>query len=173
MAGIVCYTGTNSRHAVRSREPSSAACLINIALSLRQCCLEAPVTSVTGRGILPRWGKPQRSTHGEYPKTSAITDVTVIGTRCAFTTEHVSNATCVTLFSIVFSRERLVSRKSKSFERELSDPTPDEIRERSAEVRRGWSKRVAARRQAWAEPTWSPPLVMTVELIREMNARQD
>ena len=66
-----------------------------------------------------------------------------------------------------------MSRKSKSFERESSDPTPDEIRERSAEVRRGWRKRVAARRQAWAEPTWSPPLVMTVELIREMNARQD
>jgi|TARA_B110000495_G_scaffold200585_1_gene216125 hypothetical protein len=66
-----------------------------------------------------------------------------------------------------------MSNKSKPFERETSDPTPDEIRKRSAEVRRGWSKRVAARRQAWAEPTWTPPLVMTVELIREINARQD
>jgi len=66
-----------------------------------------------------------------------------------------------------------MSNKSKPIERETSDPTPDEIRKRSAEVRRGWSKRVAARRQAWAEPTWTPPLVMTVELIREINARQD
>ncbi|MDE0862204.1 MAG: hypothetical protein OSA98_00350 [Rubripirellula sp.] len=66
-----------------------------------------------------------------------------------------------------------MSNKSKPFERETFDPTPDEIRKRSAEVRRGWSKRVAARRQAWAEPTWTPPLVMTVELIREINARQD
>ena len=66
-----------------------------------------------------------------------------------------------------------MARKSKPFERESSDPTPDEIRVRSAEVRKGWSKRVAARRQAWMEPTWTPPLVMTVELIREINARQD
>ena len=67
----------------------------------------------------------------------------------------------------------IMSRKTHPFDREPSDPTPDEIRERSAEVRKGWSKRVTARRQAWPEPTWTPPLVATVELIREMNARPD
>lgn len=67
----------------------------------------------------------------------------------------------------------IMSKKTQPFDREPSDPTPDEIRERSAEVRKKWSKRVTARRQAWPDPTWTPPLVMTVELIREMNSKRD
>ncbi len=54
-------------------------------------------------------------------------------------------------------------------ERGPMDPTPEEIRERSAEIRKGWSKRVAERRHVWPEPSWRPPLVMTIELIRQMS----
>jgi hypothetical protein len=58
-------------------------------------------------------------------------------------------------------------------DREPGDPTPEQIRQRAAEVRRGWSARVVQRRQTWVTPIWSPPLVLTVELLREMNSREE
>lgn len=58
-------------------------------------------------------------------------------------------------------------------DREPSDPTPEQIQERSAEVRRGWSKRVAARRIVQVLTPWAPPLVYTTELVREMNSRRE
>lgn len=83
------------------QEPSSGFWLLIIAAPLRQCCLDDPVTSVMGtRGNLPRWGKRRRVAHGSLSKTSVIRHFSLIGTRYALTTEHVSNATCVTLFSM-------------------------------------------------------------------------
>lgn len=58
-------------------------------------------------------------------------------------------------------------------DRELSDPTPQEIRERAAEIRKRWSPRVAERRKVAPEPRWSPPLVLTIELVRELNAKNE
>ncbi len=55
--------------------------------------------------------------------------------------------------------------------REPSDPTPEQIRKRAAEVRSGWSSRVLKRRRVEDEPTWNPPLVMMIEIVREMNIR--
>jgi hypothetical protein len=54
-----------------------------------------------------------------------------------------------------------------------SDPTQDQIRRRADAIRRRWSQNVTARRRVVAAPTWRPPLVMTVELVRELNARND
>lgn len=65
----------------------------------------------------------------------------------------------------------MISPLTKPHDREPSDPTPEQIEERSAEVRRGWSKRVAARRVAQAPATWTPPLIYITELVREMNGR--
>jgi hypothetical protein len=56
---------------------------------------------------------------------------------------------------------------------ELPDPTAEEIKARSAEIRKGWSKGVAARRQAWADLSWRPPFVMTIELVRHLNQEQE
>lgn len=58
-------------------------------------------------------------------------------------------------------------------DRQPTDPTPEQIRQRAAEVRRRWSKRVVERRQAWVAPPWMPPLVMTIELVRELKGRED
>jgi hypothetical protein len=49
----------------------------------------------------------------------------------------------------------------------------DEIEERSAEVRSGWSKAVSQRRQAWFDPAWRPPLILTIDLVRQMNEKQE
>ena len=61
----------------------------------------------------------------------------------------------------------------RSHDREPSDPTPEQIEERSAEVRRGWSKRVAARRLAQVTSSWAPPLIYATELVREINNRRE
>ena len=60
-------------------------------------------------------------------------------------------------------------RRTKLHDREPCDPTPEQIRERSAEVRRGWSKRVAARRLAQAIAPWAPPVIFASDLARELN----
>jgi len=65
------------------------------------------------------------------------------------------------------------SQPRKPHDREPSDPTPEQIEARSAEVRRGWSKRVAARRITQMLSPWTPPLVYTTELVREMNGRNE
>ena len=56
-------------------------------------------------------------------------------------------------------------------DRRPSDPTQDEIRRRADAIRRRWSPNVTARRRVVPPPTWRPPLVMTVELVRELNAQ--
>ena len=66
-----------------------------------------------------------------------------------------------------------MSQLNHLHDREPSDPTPEQIEMRSAEVRRGWSRRVAARRVTQMFAPWSPPLVYTTELVREINSRQD
>ena len=58
-------------------------------------------------------------------------------------------------------------------DREATDPTLQEIQERSAAIRRGWSKRVTQRRRAWLDPTWRPPLILTIDLVRQMNEKQE
>lgn len=65
------------------------------------------------------------------------------------------------------------SESSKAHDREPCDPTPEQIQSRSAEVRRGWSKRVAARRITQVLSPWTPPLVHTIELVREMNSQHE
>ena len=56
-------------------------------------------------------------------------------------------------------------------DRQPSDPTQDQIRRRADAIRRRWSPNVAARRRVIPAPTWRPPLVLTVELVREINSR--
>ena len=50
-----------------------------------------------------------------------------------------------------------------------SDPSPHEIRERAASIRRQWSKRVLERRRVWVAPTWFPPLI----LIGDMGSAEE
>ncbi len=58
-------------------------------------------------------------------------------------------------------------------DRQLSDPTQQQIRERAAAVRKRWSREVKERRRVTPVASWRPPLVMTVELVREINARNE
>ena len=53
------------------------------------------------------------------------------------------------------------------------DPTPEEIEERSAEIRRGWSARVREKRKVHNAGSWRPPFVMTIELVRQLNGIQE
>jgi hypothetical protein len=66
-----------------------------------------------------------------------------------------------------------VFEQNKLNGREATDPTRQEIEERSAEVRSGWSKAVSQRRQAWFDPAWRPPLILTIDLVRQMNEKQE
>ena len=60
-----------------------------------------------------------------------------------------------------------------SYDRDPTDPTPDQIRARAAEVRRAWSARVMKSRRVHARQPWAPPLVMTIQMLRELNARNE
>lgn len=72
---------------------------------------------------------------------------------------------------ICLSVEHDLMVKDSECHREPFDPTPEKIEERAAEIRRRWSANVIKRRRVSVEPQWMPPLVMTIELIRELNAR--
>jgi hypothetical protein len=61
--------------------------------------------------------------------------------------------------------------KPEASDRDANDPTPDQIRKRAAEVRRRWSRRVHKSRRVTAESTWAPPLILTIELLRELNPK--
>jgi len=50
------------------------------------------------------------------------------------------------------------------------DPTVEQIEDRAAEIRSRWSVNVTAQRKVRVDPPWTPPLVTTIELIRELNA---
>ena len=70
-------------------------------------------------------------------------------------------------------RRRSMSEQHKPRDFELTDPTPEHIEERTAQIRQGWSKGVTSRRQAWADPSWRPPLIMTIDIVRQLNERQE
>lgn len=70
-------------------------------------------------------------------------------------------------------RNRTESEAAQPANPEPIDPAPAEIKRRSAEVRGGWTSSVKARRQRWADSTWNPPLIMTIELVRQINESQE
>jgi hypothetical protein len=45
-----------------------------------------------------------------------------------------------------------------------TDPTPEQIRERSAEIRRNWTPRERARRSGVKRIKWLPPVISELEL---------
>ena len=57
-------------------------------------------------------------------------------------------------------------------ELDSSDPTPEEIQKRSAEIRTGWSERVSKRRKAHVDISLRLPLGMTIELVRQLNSNR-
>ena len=67
----------------------------------------------------------------------------------------------------------MMSEKKTTIDRDQSDPSPEEIRKRSAEIRKGWSRRVIERRQAWTETSWRPPLILTLEVIQQLNETKE
>ena len=62
-----------------------------------------------------------------------------------------------------------MSDPSSPCDRQLIDPTPEQIQQRSEEIRRRWSDRVAERRSVGGGPRWRPPLILTLEVVRQLN----
>ncbi len=62
---------------------------------------------------------------------------------------------------------------SRTDERTPVDPSPEQIRERSAAIRNRWSKRVAERRRTGARTTWLPPMIATWDVIGVLNEHQE
>ena len=58
-------------------------------------------------------------------------------------------------------------------DREPTDPSPEQIRKRSEAIRRGWSMRVTQRRQVSPATPWRAPLVLTIEVVRQLNEQQE
>jgi hypothetical protein len=65
-----------------------------------------------------------------------------------------------------------MSDSTQRGEREPIDPTPEQIRQRSEEIRSSWSERVAQRRLVSSGPRWRPPLILTIEVVRQLNQQQ-
>jgi hypothetical protein len=74
---------------------------------------------------------------------------------------------------LMSERRKSMSESRKPRDLELTDPSPEEIQRRADKIRKGWTQDVKARRQAWADLTWRPPLVMTIELVRLINEKQE
>ena len=55
-------------------------------------------------------------------------------------------------------------RKARNFEMSDSDPTPEQIRQRSEAIRKGWSPRERARRSNFKRASWMPPQFSDSEL---------
>ncbi len=53
--------------------------------------------------------------------------------------------------------------KHETFERRSSDPTPAQIQERTALIRKQWNKQIRQRRRVWIQPVWRPPTILTME----------
>lgn len=51
----------------------------------------------------------------------------------------------------------------ESFERRSSDPTPAQIQERAALIRKQWSQQITRRRRVSIPPVWRPPTILTME----------
>lgn len=80
---------------------SSAYWSLILPTRLQQHCLDGPVTSVTGRvGLFAPLGQTATRCVWLIVENIRVSAICFIGTRCALTTEHVSNAMCVTLFSM-------------------------------------------------------------------------
>lgn len=69
--------------------------------------------------------------------------------------------------------QRSESAKQPVDDRDPADPSPAEIRRRSETIRRSWSERVTIRRRVYQGPHWRPPLVFTLEVVRQMNEQQE
>jgi hypothetical protein len=48
-------------------------------------------------------------------------------------------------------------RKARNFDMSATDPTPDEIRQRSEAIRKAWSPRERVRRSGFKRISWLPP----------------
>lgn len=55
--------------------------------------------------------------------------------------------------------------KHETFERRSSDPTPAQIQQRAALIRKRWTKRIARRRRVGIPPVWRPPTILSIEWI--------
>jgi hypothetical protein len=55
-------------------------------------------------------------------------------------------------------------RKAHNLDMSLTDPTPEQIRQRTEAIRRGWSPRERARRAHFKRIHWTPPLFSESEL---------
>jgi hypothetical protein len=55
-------------------------------------------------------------------------------------------------------------RKAQPTDMSATDPTPDQIRERSLEIRDRWSPRERARRLGVRRASWMPPVISELEL---------
>ena len=54
-------------------------------------------------------------------------------------------------------------RKARRNEMSATDPTPDEIRERTEAIRNAWSPRERVRRSGLKRPQWMPPVFSETE----------
>ncbi len=55
-------------------------------------------------------------------------------------------------------------RKAQSTDMSATDPTPEQIRERSLEIRNRWTPRERARRLGIKRASWMPPTISEMEL---------
>jgi hypothetical protein len=55
-------------------------------------------------------------------------------------------------------------RKAHPTDMSAMDPTPDQIRERSLEIRNQWTPREKARRLGFKQANWMPPTISELEL---------
>ncbi len=60
----------------------------------------------------------------------------------------------------------MIRRASRSSKLEMSetDPTPEQIRQRSEAIRKHWTPRERARRSSFKHVSWMPPLFSESEL---------
>ena len=54
-------------------------------------------------------------------------------------------------------------RKAHPTDMSAMDPTPEQIRERSLEIRNRWTPRERARRQGFKRANWMPPVISELE----------
>jgi len=55
-------------------------------------------------------------------------------------------------------------RKARNLDMSAMDPTPEEIRQRSEAIRKGWTPRERARRLIFKRAGWTPPVISEKEL---------
>ena len=55
-------------------------------------------------------------------------------------------------------------RKAHNLDMSVTDPTPDQIRQRTEAIRQAWSPRERARRCNFKRVHWTPPLFSETEL---------